>query len=69
MVITVNSLDIWILNHDGTLDGLSQAFEEAKRNNIRVSEFNLLADSKGLPRNLGRWMLFSVLEKETYETS
>jgi hypothetical protein len=60
--IVSSGLNIWTVNYDGTPESLGIALVDRQRNSDYVKDFEAVAPSHGIPIDLGRWLVFSVID-------
>lgn len=62
--IVFSGLSIWELEYDGTLRGEKEALTNAQLNSNYVKAFNEVCADRNLDSNMGRWLVFSVIDKD-----
>jgi hypothetical protein len=60
--IVSSGLNIWTVNYDGTPESLGNAIADGQSHSDHVKEFEAVAPTRGIPIDLGRWLVFSVIE-------
>jgi hypothetical protein len=61
-------LGVWEIVHDGSPDGMRQAFDGARSNSPAVQTVNDYLNRHCIPLEYARWLEFSVIEKFPSET-
>lgn len=60
------NLGVWEVSYNGTLEDLSIQLELIKQTHYTVVDFNRRAQLDNIPCDYGSWLMFSVIDSETY---
>jgi len=58
-----SGLSIWSITSDGSAEGLHKGFLDAQQGSATALEINEHMRREGVPIDLARWLLFSVVER------